>query len=371
MLVPNKHASTDTYRYGFNGMEKDDEIKGGEGNSLDFGARMLDPRAGRWFSKDNIVKPWLSPYQFASGNPVNHIDPDGNDEIHFSYYISQFLDKDGKAQYQLTLSSEIIENNKEHTFFMHSPDGEVVQFHPFKSDKTPSSTKEAYKAGLPLSKGINFLGFFENGVDDNAYLGTILQAAPEVMEHYSDVREDEMRFRGAINRASSVDFAEKLLRAEEVVYGIVDGYYLVKGLSKFAVKELGKASLQIAKPSFTTILGNTVNTVTKNKNANEAVSHFVLYEVFDSKTKEILKVGKANADDLMADGVIRRAHTSARLARKLGYTNASFRIVEDLGTTTTEAAKGLEAARVVKLKKEGNALPLNKETGKAYQLTID
>ncbi|MGM0613621.1 MAG: hypothetical protein ACQESM_08945, partial [Bacteroidota bacterium] len=30
------------YRFGFNGMEKDDEVKGG-GNSYDFGARLYSP----------------------------------------------------------------------------------------------------------------------------------------------------------------------------------------------------------------------------------------------------------------------------------------------------------------------------------------
>jgi hypothetical protein len=34
------------YRYGFNGMEKDDEVKNGKGNSYDFGARMYDSRLG-------------------------------------------------------------------------------------------------------------------------------------------------------------------------------------------------------------------------------------------------------------------------------------------------------------------------------------
>lgn len=41
-LVPNRHGSSGSYRYGFNGKEKDDEIKG-EGNSIDFGSRMYDP----------------------------------------------------------------------------------------------------------------------------------------------------------------------------------------------------------------------------------------------------------------------------------------------------------------------------------------
>ncbi len=45
MVMPNRNGSSDSYRYGFNGMEKDDEIKG-NGNSYDFGARIYDPRVG-------------------------------------------------------------------------------------------------------------------------------------------------------------------------------------------------------------------------------------------------------------------------------------------------------------------------------------
>jgi RHS repeat-associated protein len=239
-------------------MKKDDEVKG-EGNSLDFGERMLDTRIGRWFKTDKVNKPWLSPYQFADNNPVNNVDADGNDEIHFYYKTQQMLDKDGKAHTQLTLSSEIIKNNSEHTFFMHSPQGATVEFHPFKSDRTPNETStEAYDNKLPLSKSVDGLfGLITIPVDDNAYLGTLLQAAPEVMEHYSDIREDGMRFRGAVNRASSVDFAETVIRAEETMFAIVDGYYLIKGLSKFAVKELAKNSLKIAETNVNSVVQST------------------------------------------------------------------------------------------------------------------
>jgi RHS repeat-associated protein len=79
MLLPNRHASSAAYRYGFNGMEKDDELKG-IGNSYDFGARMLDPRVGRWFKMDNEFSrlPDLTPYGYVNGNPIRYIDPDGN-----------------------------------------------------------------------------------------------------------------------------------------------------------------------------------------------------------------------------------------------------------------------------------------------------
>ena len=44
-----------TYRFGFNGMENDHEMKG-TGNSLDFGARIYDPRIGKFLSIDWIFR---------------------------------------------------------------------------------------------------------------------------------------------------------------------------------------------------------------------------------------------------------------------------------------------------------------------------
>ena len=44
-------APEDGSRYGFNGMERDDEWNG-VGNSYDFGVRILDVRIGRWLAVD-------------------------------------------------------------------------------------------------------------------------------------------------------------------------------------------------------------------------------------------------------------------------------------------------------------------------------
>lgn len=66
------------YRYGFNGKENDNEVKG-EGNQQDYGMRIYDPRVGRFLSIDPITKdyPELTPYQFASNRPIEGIDLDG------------------------------------------------------------------------------------------------------------------------------------------------------------------------------------------------------------------------------------------------------------------------------------------------------
>lgn len=61
---------SEDYRYGFQGQEKDDEIKG-EGNSINYKYRMHDPRIGRFFAVDPLASsyPFYSPYAF-SGNRV-------------------------------------------------------------------------------------------------------------------------------------------------------------------------------------------------------------------------------------------------------------------------------------------------------------
>lgn len=56
MLMPGRtYSATNSYRYGFNGKEKDNDIKG-EGNQLDFGARIYDPRISRFLSLDPMSK---------------------------------------------------------------------------------------------------------------------------------------------------------------------------------------------------------------------------------------------------------------------------------------------------------------------------
>jgi RHS repeat-associated protein len=81
MLVPNRHGSSTAYRYGFQGQEKDDELKG-EGNSLNYTFRMHDPRVGRFFAVDPLTKkyPFYSPYQFSGNRVLDAIELEGLEE---------------------------------------------------------------------------------------------------------------------------------------------------------------------------------------------------------------------------------------------------------------------------------------------------
>ena len=94
MYVPNRHASSVAYRYGFQGQEKDDEVKG-KGNSLNYKFRMHDPRVGRFFAVDPLTSkyPWYSPYQFAGNSVIKYRELEGleqgqnyADELKYKYY---------------------------------------------------------------------------------------------------------------------------------------------------------------------------------------------------------------------------------------------------------------------------------------------
>ncbi|MFB9108515.1 thrombospondin type 3 repeat-containing protein [Flavobacterium gyeonganense] len=78
-LVPTRHGSSDSYRYGFQGQEKDDEIKGGEGNSLNYTFRMHDPRVGRFFAVDPLAQKysWNSPYAFSENRVIDGVELEG------------------------------------------------------------------------------------------------------------------------------------------------------------------------------------------------------------------------------------------------------------------------------------------------------
>jgi RHS repeat-associated protein len=87
MMQGRSFSAASGYRYGFNGKENDNEVKG-EGNQQDYGMRIYDPRLGKFLSVDPISKsyPELTPYQFASNRPIDGIDLDGEEYKNKSYY---------------------------------------------------------------------------------------------------------------------------------------------------------------------------------------------------------------------------------------------------------------------------------------------
>ena len=95
MMPGRNYSAGDSYRYGFNGKENDNEIYG-NGNQYDYGFRIYNPRLGRFLSVDPIAKvyPWYTPYQFAGNKPIVAIDLDGLEE---KVAILKYTAVDGSA----------------------------------------------------------------------------------------------------------------------------------------------------------------------------------------------------------------------------------------------------------------------------------
>ena len=82
MQMPGRKFSKNSYRYGFNGMEKDKEFTNTESH-YDFGARIYDSRLGRFLSVDPKSKNFAfqCPYVFAANGPNLFIDAYGEEPI--------------------------------------------------------------------------------------------------------------------------------------------------------------------------------------------------------------------------------------------------------------------------------------------------
>jgi RHS repeat-associated protein len=84
MEQPGMTYNSANYRYGFNGQEKDNDIKG-DGNSYDFEFRIYDPRVGRFSSVDPLAKEyaWNSSYAFAENRVIDGRDLEGKEWQNF------------------------------------------------------------------------------------------------------------------------------------------------------------------------------------------------------------------------------------------------------------------------------------------------
>jgi len=315
MIMPGrKYAFDDTYRYGFNGKENDNEVKG-EGGQQDYGMRIYDPRLGRFLSVDPIGDeyPELTPYQFASNTPLWAIDLDGLEGLIATGTTPPFMS--GKQW----------------------PTGMVVSDemgHRINAKLTPEQ-KSALLDVLPLigtAKGI-----YEAVTGEDFVTGEKLSATDR-----------------ALAVVPYVGKAKKITKVAKAADKIDE----VKGVAKAADKidDAKTTEKALVKP--------------KNKNANDAEGEFMLYDVHSEPNKqgELLKVGKADAERITSTGEPVRMKASERKARRAGYPNATATERKKLGRTTTGKAKESEAAEVKIEREKGNQLPLNKEKEKKYKL---
>jgi RHS repeat-associated protein len=93
------------YRYGFQGQERDDEVKG-EGMSYNYEYRMHDPRVGRFLSVDPLAPdyPWNSPYAFSENRVIDAVELEGLEQKSVHPVPDEALGVSGYLSYEFLLS---------------------------------------------------------------------------------------------------------------------------------------------------------------------------------------------------------------------------------------------------------------------------
>ncbi|NCT16961.1 MAG: hypothetical protein COW66_06740 [Flavobacteriaceae bacterium CG18_big_fil_WC_8_21_14_2_50_34_36] len=169
MLMPGRHANTSDYRYGFQGQEMDDEIKG-EGNSVNYTFRMHDPRVGRFFAVDPLerIYVWNSPYAFGENRVIDGVELEGLEYIRKTHVVGgdgQILYTQENAIYQY--SNETIQimggtPTSRYNSARYGPEGEGVQ-HLYISDATLEIIAERWD--LPRHD------YYDNAITHGIYSG--------------------------------------------------------------------------------------------------------------------------------------------------------------------------------------------------------
>lgn len=125
MVQPGRTFSSQNYRFGFNGHEKEGtDWTGNDGSVLDFGARIYDAKLGRFLSTDpwEDKYAWQTPYAYFKNSPIATIDFMGfgdEDDVQSEANCST-CEKNGDSetsnkQYSYNLSTS---NNTEQTTFV-------------------------------------------------------------------------------------------------------------------------------------------------------------------------------------------------------------------------------------------------------------
>jgi RHS repeat-associated protein len=151
------------YRYGFNSMEKDNEINV-NGGSYDFGARIYDGRLGRWLSVDakTNLQPYVSPYKAMANCPIGFKDPDGKYELEIVKIINE---KTGKEIILKEIKSDKImtDGGVHGTTGWDGSDYNVNKYYDYVSKIT---TKILKSDGTSVETTQSNVILYENGIQD-------------------------------------------------------------------------------------------------------------------------------------------------------------------------------------------------------------
>jgi RHS repeat-associated protein len=267
MLVPNRHANSSNYRYGFQGQEMDNEIKG-EGNSINYTFRMHDPRVGRFFAPDPLFRqyPHNSPYAFSENRVIDGVELEGLEVQNFMSKIKRWVGGGADAleiqkpdkgnmqlqSYKVTIEKIKIPLDELKEILLTEPqrilDSEKADFKPeFKGDRMDVGDNIRIDIFGPLNNSYVEVGSIENSKNS---------IAVTFLTKYGHVERGNITFSITENSDKSVTF--------EINSKSVDNYG-----SSFLANTFGTSSRELQTQSWLEVLGNFTSVSGKKEGAVE------------------------------------------------------------------------------------------------------
>jgi RHS repeat-associated protein len=255
MQVPNRFESIEDYRYGFNGMEKDDEVKG-EGNSYSTEFRQYDPRIARWLSVDPISLSFESPYSSFRNNPIVYNDPKGDCPD-----CNGFTSPSGSLMYAANthyLWNEMGDLLQSSTEIAHRISADGIDFHwNQKLDGYYSDTGDKYSNPNSRSYDGVFLGFAEIGkdiIDPETYKQALVSTVEVVFAGMLggdtatdlDIGISKEDYSNTYSKVKNADGTEVSKVVTKVVYGIL----ISRTLNKISKSSNSSPQPNVSDPSF-------------------------------------------------------------------------------------------------------------------------
>jgi len=105
----------DSYRYGFQNQEKDDELKGA-GNSVNYKYRMHDPRVGRFFAVDPLAGkyPHNGTYNFSENRVLDGVELEGLEVYLVNGYLGWYAGDASQKKMESYWSAAFVEKVTDH-----------------------------------------------------------------------------------------------------------------------------------------------------------------------------------------------------------------------------------------------------------------
>jgi RHS repeat-associated protein len=320
-----KYSQANTkYRYGFNGKENDNEVRG-EGNQQDYGSRVYDSRIGRFLSVDPLQAKYASmtPYHFTVNNPIMFMDGNGKDTIRFTKSNVSYQMKGGLSDMQgvsgsfSTNSITVLKSPTKDVFYYEvintsiNANGISTTGKPVITEFFPNETKTSSVTQSWCIDGCILPG----NVDDLGAITLAKLAPPELVSYLG---KHNPNLYGSLKRDQAMMKAGNVLMAVAEAGLLFEGGFLIgaeRKILKSGVAEWGGpldySSLKaprIVGPGLETTTAQRLRILEYNKKMNGGVLRSDLDGSIIDMPTNVPKGGKANMNQAEVDHVFERAY---------------------------------------------------------------